>query len=69
MLVDLDTEEFMNMTKELGIATWGQRRKLRKAIEKLKNSRNEEIPKEPSAGYFEAEMDDGGNGDDIEETA
>ena len=68
MLVDLDTEEFMNMTKELGITTWGQRRKLRKAIEELKNSMNEEIPKEPSAEYCEAEMEDGGNGDDIEET-
>ena len=68
MLVDLDTEEFMNMTKELGIATWGQRKKLKKAIEELKNSMNEEIPKEPFAEYCESEMEDGGNGDDIEET-
>ena len=25
MLIDLDTDEFMNMTKELGITTWGHR--------------------------------------------
>ena len=25
MLIDLDTDEFMNMTKKLGITTWGHR--------------------------------------------
>ena len=29
----------MNMTKELGIATWGHRRKLKKAIEELKGGK------------------------------
>ena len=45
MLLDLDTEEFMNMTKELGISTWGQRRNLKKAIEdhKAKNKNLEEL--------------------------
>ena len=37
MLTDLNTDEFMNMTKELGIATWGQRRNLTKALEEFKN--------------------------------
>ena len=45
MLLDLDTEEFKNMTKELGISTWGQRRNLKKAIEdhKAKNKNLEEL--------------------------
>ena len=38
MLIDLDTDEFMNMTKELGITTWGHRQKLKKAIKLLKES-------------------------------
>lgn len=42
MLLDLNTEEFMNMTKELGLSTWGQRRNLKKAIEDHK-AKNENL--------------------------
>ena len=33
MLLDLDTDEFMNMAKELGISSWGERRNLKKAVQ------------------------------------
>ena len=36
VLLDLRTEEFMDMVKELGIASWGHRQKMKRAIEEIK---------------------------------
>ena len=45
MLKDLRPEEFMDMVKDIGISLWGDRHKLKRAIEEVKKE-NQEMTKE-----------------------